>query len=69
MLWGFTDDPIFKTPHFHSRGAHQAPPSLGFSRQEYWMQFISSCRLGTSGLPACYPLNLNDIYPYMYMCN
>ena len=23
---------------FATRGAHQAPPSIGFSRQEYWSQ-------------------------------
>ena len=25
------------------------------------LQFISSCRMGTSGLPACYPLTTRDV--------
>ena len=46
MLCPFSHAPLFATPW---TVAHQAPPSVGFSRQEYW-----------SGLPFPPPGDLPD---------
>ena len=39
-------------------GAHQAPPSMGFSRQEYW-----------SGVPSPSPSKLLDRTNYLAACS
>ena len=37
--------------------AHQVPPSMGFSRQEYW-----------SGLPLPSPLPMSSLYIFLFCC-
>ena len=47
--------------------AHQAPLSMGFSRQEYWSGLLSGHMVGSAVIQTCYHCLNNFWSPWNYL--
>ena len=56
---------LFQTPW---TAAHQGPPSMGFSRQEYWSGMPSSSPVCSFGLGFTSSLSLSRLF-YLFFCS